>query len=202
MRLVTGTSLQDFDVKNNSLTGKQLPENIGKLYILSGLGLVPINQLTGEIPFNMYLHGKPKLTGSIPPELGNNDKASLPCFFVFPRELNDNQLTGNIPPELGKLTDLYDLNVANNHLEGPIPDNLSSCTNLNSLNVHGNNLNGTIPRALRRLESMTNLNLSSNNIQGPIPIELSRISNLDTLDISNNKISGSIPSSLGYWSIF
>lgn len=36
---------------------------------------------------------------------------SLKCFFVFTRELNDNQLIGNIPPELGKLTDLYDLYV-------------------------------------------------------------------------------------------
>ncbi|KAL4195799.1 hypothetical protein AMTRI_Chr04g180140 [Amborella trichopoda] len=88
-------------------------------------------------------------------------------------ELNDNQLTGQIPSELGKLTELFDLNLANNYLEGPIPENLSSCVNLNSLN------------------------LSMNNLKGVIPIELSRISNLDTLDISSNKISGSIPSSIG-----
>ncbi|KAG5517466.1 hypothetical protein RHGRI_038020 [Rhododendron griersonianum] len=113
------------------------------------------------------------------------------------RELNDNLLTGHIPPELGKLTDLFDLNVANNHLDGPIPDNLSSCTNLNSLNVYGNKLNGTIPPAFERLESMTYLNLSSNNLRGPIPVELSRIGNLDTLDISHNRLTGSIPSSLG-----
>ncbi|KAL6584045.1 hypothetical protein OROMI_003334 [Orobanche minor] len=87
-------------------------------------------------------------------------------------ELNGNLLTGNIPSELGKLTDLFDLNVANNHFEGPIPDNLSSCTNLN---VH----------------------LSYNNFRGPIPVELSQIGNLDTLDLSNNRLSGHMPSSLG-----
>nr|CAD1826142.1 unnamed protein product [Ananas comosus var. bracteatus] len=61
------------------------------------------------------------------------------------KELNDNRLTGSIPPELGKLSDLFDLNVANNYLEGPIPDNLSSCVNLNSLNLSDNHLAGYIP---------------------------------------------------------
>nr|CAD1826145.1 unnamed protein product [Ananas comosus var. bracteatus] len=112
-------------------------------------------------------------------------------------ELNDNRLTGSIPPELGKLSDLFDLNVANNYLEGPIPDNLSSCVNLNSLNAHGNKLNGTIPRSFKKLESMTYLNLSSNNLKGPIPIELSRIGNLDTLNLSDNHLAGYIPGEFG-----
>lgn len=83
-----------------------------------------------------YLHGN-KLTGPIPPELGNMSKLHYlygcflsnmisalnisPALFslhlrlsstlktVFCRELNDNQLTGCIPPELGKLNELFDL---------------------------------------------------------------------------------------------
>ncbi|KAK1559672.1 hypothetical protein Q3G72_017123 [Acer saccharum] len=89
-----------------------------------------------------YLHGN-RLTGPIPPELGNMSKLSY-------LQLNDNQLAGTIPAELGKLEQLFELNLANNQLEGPIPHNISSCTALNQLNVSYNNLTGLIPPPIRK----------------------------------------------------
>lgn len=75
-----------------------------------------------------YLHGN-KLTGPIPPELGNMTKLSYLWDYLlqwsaenFPesllmsillscinRQLNDNQLVGSIPEELGKLEELFEL---------------------------------------------------------------------------------------------
>ncbi|KAG7037687.1 LRR receptor-like serine/threonine-protein kinase ERECTA [Cucurbita argyrosperma subsp. argyrosperma] len=198
-----------------NLVGEISP-SVGKLKGLQTLLIGPIPSTLSQIPnLKVFDVRNNSLTGSIPQTIGNCTAFQGPVIqsshwrdtiqhwfpssshIVLAGELNDNHLTGSIPAELGKLTDLFDLNVANNNLGGPIPDNLSSCTNLNSLNVHGNKLNGTIPLSFQRLESMTYLNLSSNDLQGPIPVELSRIGNLDTLDISNNKVNGTISSSFG-----
>ncbi|KAK4838687.1 hypothetical protein QYF36_015648 [Acer negundo] len=48
-----------------------------------------------------YLHGN-KLTGPIPPELGNTSKLNY-------LQLHDNQLAGTVPAELGKLEQLFEL---------------------------------------------------------------------------------------------
>ena len=55
-----------------------------------------------------------RLSGRIPPELGN-------LAGLTDLSLSVNNLTGEIPPELGNLTELTDLYLRSNHLTGPIP---------------------------------------------------------------------------------
>ena len=57
----------------------------------------------------LYLHGN-RLTGEIPPELGNLANLKL-------MDLSDNQLSGKIPPELGGLANLEVL-----HLHGGVTE--------------------------------------------------------------------------------
>ena len=58
-----------------------------------------------------------KLTGIIPPELG--DATNLEVLFI-----QSNQLSGSIPPELGNLANLRELSLSRNRLEGTIPAEL------------------------------------------------------------------------------
>ena len=58
-----------------------------------------------------------RLTGEIPPELGNLE-------YLGVLRLSGNQLTGTIPPELGNLEYLYLLYLAGNRLTGCIPQSL------------------------------------------------------------------------------
>ncbi|MCH8961562.1 MAG: RsmD family RNA methyltransferase [Bacteroidetes bacterium] len=67
-----------------------------------------------------------RLTGSIPPELGN--LANLEILF-----LNNNDLTGSIPVELGNLTNLSFLLLEANDLTGSIPVELGNLANLTFL---------------------------------------------------------------------
>lgn len=55
-----------------------------------------------------------RLTGSIPPELGDLRRLEVLALY-------GNDLSGPIPPEIGKLTALRRLSISSNELEGPIP---------------------------------------------------------------------------------
>ena len=72
-----------------------------------------------------------KLTGPIPPELGN--LASLSALW-----LRDNNLSGIVPAELGDLVGLTELSLQNNALSGPIPHSFLQLDRLRQFFIGGN----------------------------------------------------------------
>ena len=84
-----------------------------------------------------------KLTGAIPPEIGNLTALTEIC-------LHHNQLTGVIPPEIGNLTALTKLFLSFNQLTGGIPPEIGNLTALTCLFLGGNELTGGIPPEIGR----------------------------------------------------
>ena len=89
--------------------------------------------------------GSNRLTGNIPPELG--DLQNLKRL-----DLDSNILTGNIPPELGGLYSLQWFVLYNNKLTGYIPEELGSLSNLEQLYLSVNGFVGCIPDGLRSIQ--------------------------------------------------
>ncbi len=129
---------------------------------------------------NLILQGN-RMSGSIPPELGN--LAELTRLF-----LNSNQLSGNIPPELGNLSNLRELWLFTNQLSGSIPPELGNLTELGVLYLHDNQLSGRIPPELGSLSSLRLLWLHSNQLSGSIPPELANLTNLYDANIGYNAL--------------
>ena len=99
--------------------------------------------------------GSNRLSGEIPPELGNLTNLQL-------LHLDHNQLSGEIPPELGNLTNLQLLYLHYNQLSGEIPPELGNLTNLQLLHLHHNQLSGEIPPELGKLTNLGALYLDHN----------------------------------------
>ncbi len=184
------------------------------------------NRLTGEIPISdpadptstgldtitllggLYLWGN-RLTGPIPPELGN-----LNLFYLF---MNGNRFSGEIPAELGRMDALLALDLSNNDLTGVIPatndrDPATPCPTRSAFAVHdkmlcnlslilldlsGNQLSGSIPASLGNLRQLLDLDLSGNRLTGGIPASLGTYLNLRTLRLNGNRLTGPIPPGLG-----
>ncbi len=132
-----------------------------------------------------------KLTGAIPPELGQLPRVG---GLVF----HENQLTGTIPAELGQLTQLGALVLNGNQLTGVIPAQLGRLTQLDWLGLSDNRLTGVIPAELGRLIQLRTLDLSGNQLTGEIPRELGRLARLRWLFLHNNQLTGVIPGDLGH----
>jgi Leucine-rich repeat (LRR) protein len=79
-----------------------------------------------------------KLTGRIPPELGN-------LSSIHALNLSYNQLTGSIPQTFSNLTKLESLDLSHNNLSGEIPSVLIDLTSLEVFTVAYNNLSGRLP---------------------------------------------------------
>ena len=131
-----------------------------------------------------------RLSGKIPPELGN--LTNLTGLFLVV-----NQLTGVIPSELGNLANLTKLHLSANQLSGSIPSELGNLANLTLLRLADNELSGSIPSELGNLANLTGLVLYDNELSGSIPSELGNLANLTKLNLVDNELSGSIPSELG-----
>ncbi len=131
-----------------------------------------------------------RLTGSIPPELGNLSKLQW-------LELDYNRLTGSIPPELGNLYNLESLWLNYNRLTGSIPPELGNLSNLERLYLDDNQLTGSIPSELGNLVNLEYLSLHRNQLTGAIPSQLGNLSNLGRMYLRNNQLTGCIPNALG-----
>ncbi len=131
-----------------------------------------------------------RLTGPIPPELGNLRSV----VFMY---LGFNDLSGEIPPELGNLHSLWALGLDATQLTGPIPPELGSLVNMGGeLNLRDNKLTGPIPAEFGNLRSLEKLRLGSNQLEGPIPAELGQMRALWWLDLSENpQLRGPLPPS-------
>ncbi|KAL4271336.1 hypothetical protein GQ457_13G030240 [Hibiscus cannabinus] len=79
-----------------------------------------------------------KLTGQIPPELGNLSQ-------IHSLNLSHNNLIGVIPSSFSKLKQLESLDLSYNNLTGEIPNQLIELNSLEVFSVAHNNLSGRIP---------------------------------------------------------
>ncbi len=131
-----------------------------------------------------------RLTGRIPPELGNLSK-------LLYLHLWGNELTGPIPEQLGEITTLQRLNLSYNELDGSIPAQLGDLPGLEWLVLGGNQLTGSIPPRLGLLSRLVFLYLEDNELTGPIPSRLGRLANLIHLRLDGNELTGSIPPDMG-----
>ena len=133
---------------------------------------------------------KNRLTGILPPELGN--LSSLKGL-----DLSDNRLSGEIPGELGNLRRLQILHLGGNGLTGEIPPELGNLARLEKLSLAANLLDGEIPKELGDLSILTTLILFENRLTGRIPPELGRLRRLELLGLHDNRLTGGIPPELG-----
>ena len=137
-----------------------------------------------------------KLTGSIPPELGNLAELRI-------LDLSGNDLSGPIPPGLGKLNKLERLDLRDGgslrDISGAIPPELGQLTNLNYLDLSGTNLNSSIPPELGNLSNLEELHLVRMPLQGQIPPELWNLTNLRKLVIEarDGELYGTVPPEVG-----
>ena len=156
------------------------------------------NRLSGSIPpelgnlsnlRGLSLSGN-DLSGSIPSELGNLSNLEwLALSAVY--------LTGSIPPELGRLHNLRELILDDNHLTGSIPPELGNLSKLELLNLGFNQLSGPVPYEFGNLSNLERLNLRANDLSGPVPSELGKLTNLARLELYANDLNGQIPSEIG-----
>ena len=83
---------------------------------------------------SLTFDNNPRLTGSIPTELGLLTK-------LYSLSFENNNHTGPIPSELGLLTKIGKLHLGNNSLTGAIPETLAPLyQDLYHFDVHGNGL--------------------------------------------------------------
>ena len=131
-----------------------------------------------------------RLTGSIPPELG--DLLRLERLALY-----GNDLSGPIPPEIGKLTALRRLSLSSNELEGPIPPEIGNLVNVDTMYLSGNKLSGPIPPEFGNLAALEHLAIFENELSGPLPAEMGKLKKLKNLWAVDNKFGGPLPPELG-----
>lgn len=79
-----------------------------------------------------------RLTGEIPPEIGNLTK-------IHALNLSHNNITGSIPSTFSNLKEIESLDLSYNNLLGKIPLQLTELNNLAVFSVAHNNLSGATP---------------------------------------------------------
>ncbi|XP_070662425.1 MDIS1-interacting receptor like kinase 2-like [Malus domestica] len=108
------------------------------------------------------LMGRNKISGSIPPELGQMTQLQF-------LNLSQNHMTGEIPAQIGNLLLSYNLDLSSNSFSGEKPSDLEQLAYLKVLNVSHNHLSGEIPATVLKMVSVDTYDFSYNNLIGPIP---------------------------------
>lgn len=194
------TELREFRSRGNAFT--EIPAEIAGLEKLEDLWIVEgaIAAIPDEIWSITSLRtlglSNNRLTGTIPPEIGNLVNLEWLDLSDRPGRDGDNQLTGPIPPEIGNLTKLTRLDLSENRLSGSIPVEIGQLGELESLWLFGNRLSGEIPAELGNLGSLVDLDLNDNLLGGSIPSELGNLVSLEGLSLNRNRLVGRIPSEL------
>lgn len=188
------SSLYRLTLQQNQLTGN-ISEDFGDVYPDLDIINLSNNNFHGEISpswgmskkLRSFMIGGNKISGTIPPEIGNLSQLSILDF-------SSNLLVGEIPKTFGKLTSPVKLYLNNNKLSGGIPPELSSLTHLESLDLSSNSLTESIPRSIGlNFLNLYNMNLSNNKLSHEIPFEFGKLGHLSTLDLSYNCLIGEIP---------
>nr|GEV44030.1 cGMP-dependent kinase [Tanacetum cinerariifolium] len=186
------TTMESFSTARNQLSGN-IPDTLGKIplflehFQLEYMNL-SFNNFEGEVPVrevfanasafsvsgnSRLCGGMNKLTGGIPPFLGN--LTTMESFSTarnqlsgnIPDTLGMNKLTGGIPPFLGNLTTMESFSTTRNQLSGNIPDTL-----------------GKIPPFLEHFQ-LEYMNLSFNNFEGEVPVK-GVFANASAFSVSGN----------------
>ena len=98
--------------------------------------------------------GGNRLTGEIPPELGN--LTQLTELWLG----DDNHLTGDLPTELSRLTKLQVLDLGYSEISGAIPSWLGDMRDLRLLYLDNNDFSGQVPDELGNLTGLGTIDSS------------------------------------------
>lgn len=164
------TDLEELELAGMGLGGK-LPDSIGRLNL------------------TQLLLQENKITGSIPPHIGNLSN-------LISLNLSSNLLSGTISAEISWLSQLEQLFLSHNLFSGEIPAALGKLHHLGLLDLSFNKLSGEIPVSLGNLVQIYSLFLNNNQLSRSIPPTLGRCTDLYKLDLSYNRLTGSIPAEI------
>ncbi|XP_023641938.1 probable leucine-rich repeat receptor-like protein kinase At5g49770 [Capsella rubella] len=185
-------------------------------------GKLPATISTFSELISLDLTSNPKLTGPLPPDIGNLKKLKelslMGCGFsgqipesigtleqLIRLSLNSNKFSGTIPASMGRLSKLYWFDIADNQIEGELPvSNGTTSPGLDMLLEAGhfhfgkNKLSGKIPNELFTSKMILKHVLFDGNLfTGGIPDSLSSlVTTLEVLRLDRNRLSGEIPTSL------
>ncbi|KAI9165985.1 hypothetical protein LWI28_024146 [Acer negundo] len=168
--LVNLTTLLNFDVSQNNLTGN-LSQNIASMSFKS-LNLND-NHFTGKIPETLAL---------------NPNMVQLKLF--------NNSFGQKLPENLGKFSDLEDFDVSTNDFTIELPQFLCYRSRLQNIIIFKNRFSGKIPESYGecKARNLTHLLFSGNNFIGQIPSVVCNLHQLEVIDMSKNRFSGEMPS--------
>ncbi|KAK4843652.1 hypothetical protein QYF36_011079 [Acer negundo] len=168
--LVNLTTLLNFDVSQNNLTGN-LSQNIASMSFKS-LNLND-NHFTGKIPETLAL---------------NPNMVQLKLF--------NNSFGQKLPENLGKFSDLEDFDVSTNDFTIELPQFLCYRSRLQNIIIFKNRFSGKIPESYGecKARNLTHLLFSGNNFIGQIPSVVCNLHQLEAIDMSKNRFSGEMPS--------
>ena len=137
--------------------------------------------------------GNPKLTGTIPTEIGE----LMELTYI---QISYNDFAGPIPTEFGQLIKLEKLFLNNNEfLSGSLPTELGTLALLDDVAIETTDIIGPIPSELGNLNMLIKLKLHQNpKLDGTVPTELGRLTRIWALYLDRDpKLSGSIPTEFG-----
>jgi len=143
----------------------------------------------------MTLLTENKLTGELPPKVGN-------CTNLVWLDFQSNNSRSIIPAEFGNLTQLQLLLLNENKLTGTIPSELGRCSSSSAIDLSRNSLTGDIPKSFGNLPLLENLDLTENNPTSSAAETVSILSpctKLKTLMVGKNQIYGSLLMDFTMW---
>nr|GMD18296.1 probable LRR receptor-like serine/threonine-protein kinase At3g47570 [Ipomoea batatas] len=193
--------LRSLVLSRNALTGE-----VAKLNLSSCIHLRELyfnrNDLQGNLPIAfLFLAnlkklqelslGRNRLTGGIPPTIGNLSSLRL-------LDLRMNHLKGRIPHEITRCWGLNVLLLAINNFTGTLSPSFFNMTSIRTFSVNLNSLEGTIPSYIG--DAMPNLEgfyFAGNKFHGTIPISFPNASKLQIIEVSKNYLVGKVPDNIG-----